>query len=343
MSEAVNNRDLNDFQKMSLARDIVKVEARALADLSENIPVEFAEAVQLIVNCSGAIIVAGVGKAGWIGQKISASFASTGTRSHFLHPGEAMHGDLGRIGPEDVVLVFSNSGSTEEVVRLLPTLAKLGVKVIAVTGKNKSELAKQADVVLDFGSVQEACPLGLAPTTSTTLMLALGDALALVASQMIQFSTIDFAKYHPGGSIGKKLATVDEIMRPLELCRVAKATQTIREILIGDGKQGRRIGAVVLINEDQTLAGIFTDSDLARLLQNQLDSQLDEPIANAMTTSPITIASGTRMNQAIDILATRSLSELPVVDDQNRPLGMIDITDIVGILPTTKIPEQSQN
>ncbi len=333
MSEAANNSIMNDFQKLSLARDIVKAEARALSDLSENIPIEFTKAVDLIVGCEGAVLVAGVGKAGWIGQKISASFASTGTRSHFLHPGEAMHGDLGRVGPNDLVIIFSNSGETEEVIRLLPTLSKLKVPLIAITGKSNSGLGSHADVVLDYGAVQEACPLGLAPSTSTTLMLGMGDALALVSSKVRDFTSIDFARYHPGGSLGKKLAIVDEIMRPLDQCRVAKRTETIREILISDSRHGRRIGAVLLVEEDQTLAGIFTDSDLARLLQNQQDSLLDQSIENVMTQTPVTVESGNRVSLAIDILGTRSLSELPVVDSENRPIGMIDITDVVTLLP----------
>jgi len=336
MSQAARKtlKNMTPFQQLALARDIIQSETQALKKLAERLPIDFPDAVNAIVHCRGAVIVVGIGKAGWIGQKLSASFASTGTRSHFLHPGEAIHGDLGRVGPEDVVLVLSNSGETEEVVRLLPMFKRLDVRMIAITAKTDSTLGTQADWVLDYGTVQEACPFGLAPTTSTTLMLALGDALVLVAAEVRSFSPTEFAQYHPGGSLGKKLATVDEIMRPIERCRVGKQNETVRQILVSHHLPGRRSGAILLTCDQGKLAGIFTDSDLARLLENQQDSALDAPISNVMTRSPVTVISGTRMLEAIEILASRSISELPVVSKTNQPLGIIDITDVVGILPT---------
>ena len=327
-------KQLTPFEQLSLARDIIRNEAESLTSLADRLPTDFSESVNKIVACKGSVLVAGVGKAGWIGQKLSASFASTGTRSHFLHPGEAMHGDLGRVGPNDVVLVLSNSGETEEIVRLLPTLAKMDVSVIAMTANGKSTLGRGASLVLDYGSITEACPMGLAPSTSTTVMLALGDALALVASQVRQFTHLDFAKYHPGGSLGRKLATVDEIMRSLDQCRIAHQTETIREILVSKHHEGRRSGAIMLVDDENHLVGIFTDSDLAKLLEHQRDAAIDLPISEVMTQSPVTVLSGERIQQAVDILSARSISELPVVNEKNELLGMIDITDVVGVLPS---------
>jgi arabinose-5-phosphate isomerase len=332
MSQAAHSKSLrvSAFQQMAMARDIIQSETRALRELADRLPIDFPKAVSQIVECRGAVIVTGIGKAGWIGQKLSASFASTGTRSHFVHPGEAIHGDLGRVGEDDVVLVLSNSGETEEITRLLPSFRSLQVPIIAITGKPDSTLAKQASVVLDFGNVREACPLGLAPTTSTTMMLVLGDALALVTSEVRSFTSIDFAKYHPGGSLGRKLAIVDEMMRPLDRCRVANQRETVRETLVTHHQSGRRSGAILLVDDSGNLVGLFTDSDLARLLEDQRDAALDEPIDQVMTRKPLVIASGSRMSQAIETLASRSISELPVVAANGKPLGMIDITDIVG-------------
>jgi arabinose-5-phosphate isomerase len=326
---------LTTFEQLRFAQDIIRHESNALGRLAEQLPLEFSDAIQVLLNCRGAVIVMGMGKAGWIGQKISASLASTGTRSHFLHPGEAMHGDLGRIADDDCALILSNSGETEEIVRLLPVLKQRNTSLIAITGQAQSALAKAAHVVIDYGTVQEACPLGLAPTTSTALMLALGDALALVAARMRQFTQVDFAKFHPGGSIGKKLTTVDEIMRPLDRCRVANDSQTIREILISASRPGRRSGAILLVDEAGRLSGIFTDSDLARLLEKQQDAAIDSPISHVMTRNPTCTTSGARTLQAIELLAARSISELPVVDQDNRPIGLVDITDVVGLLPNT--------
>ena len=316
---------------MSLARDVIRNEIAAMEKLSERLPIDFPRAVETIAACQGSLIVCGIGKAGWIGQKISASFASTGTRSHFLHPGEAFHGDLGRVGPDDVVLVLSNSGETEEVTRLLPTFDNLDIPVIAITATADNSLAKSAASVLDYGRVTEACSLGLAPSTSTTLMLALGDALVLVTSQARRFSANDFARFHPGGSLGRKLASVDEVMRPLRSCRVGNDQQTVRATLVMQRKSTRRTGAVLLVDKGGKLSGLFTDSDLARLLGSQQDDSLDQPICEVMTSDPLTIQSGSKMSAAIDLLAAHSISELPVTDRAGRPIGLIDITDVVGL------------
>ena len=321
------------FERLRVATEVLLQESAALERLAKNIPLGFSDAVDLILECRGCVIVTGMGKAGWIGQKISASLASTGSRSHFVHPAEAMHGDLGRIAREDVVLALSNSGETQELLQILPSLKKLNVTLIAITGKSNSTLARDSDALIDYGRVTEACHLGLAPSTSTTIMLALGDALALVVSQSRQFQATDFAKYHPGGTLGRKLSTVDELMRPIDRCRVARLSERVREIYVRSSVSERRVGVILVVDDQQRLAGIFTDSDLARLLERRRDNLLDQPIEQVMTGNPISVRSGSGAVQAIDLLATRNISELPVVDLDSRPVGIIDITDVISLLP----------
>lgn len=323
--------NLTPFEQLQIARDVVRSEAEALARLANRLPDDFCDAVDRIANCQGAVIVTGMGKAGWIGQKISASLASTGTRSHFLHPAEAFHGDLGRIAPQDIVLAFSNSGETAELLQIIPFLQESCIPVVAVTGNPKSSLAKHAVVCLDYGRTSEAGHLGLAPSTSTTVMLALGDAIALVVSRLRAFRDIDFAKFHPGGSLGRKLALVDEVMRPLSRCRVALETETVRQIYVRHGGHERRVGVILIVSDGGRLTGLFTDSDLARLLERKEDEKFDLPIAELMTRSPVSVSSGSKTALAIETLACRSLSELPVIDKDGKPIGLIDITDVINI------------
>jgi arabinose-5-phosphate isomerase len=333
MAAAPASIPYSPFEQLCLARQIVRIEGQTLLTLAERIGDEFCRAVTIVQAARGSVIVSGMGKAGLIGQKIAATLASTGTRSHFLHPAEAIHGDLGRVHADDVALILSFSGRTEEVVRILPSFPTLGVPIIAVTGQPESPLGKQAAVTLDLGSIREACPLGLAPTASTTAMLALGDALALVLSQGREFTADDFARFHPGGNLGRKLSRVEDVMRPLAQCRVANESQTLRQTLVAQSRPGRRTGAIMITDGTAALAGIFTDSDLARLLEANRDAAIDGPLADVMTRNPSTVAAGSLLAAACEILSRRKLSELPVVDDQGRPLGLIDITDVVGIEP----------
>ncbi len=313
-----------------LARQIIEAEASTLRTLAELLSEDFSQAVKLLLRAKGAVVVSGMGKAGHVGQKIAATLCSTGTRSYFLHPAEAIHGDLGRIHPEDIALVLSASGETEEIVRLIPSLQKLGAALIAVTCKPESTLARGATITLDLGPIQEACPLGLAPSATTAAMMALGDALALVVSQARGFSAEDFARFHPGGSLGRRLAKVEEFMRPLTECRVARENQTLRSALVNQSRPGRRTGAIMVVNEAGKLTGIFTDSDLARLLESRREAFIDQPISQVMTGSPQSVLSGTLLPAACEILAAKKISELPVVDSAGQPLGLVDITDIVG-------------
>jgi arabinose-5-phosphate isomerase len=322
---------LSPFEQLRLGREVVRAEGRTLLALADRLGEEFCHAAALISASRGSVIVSGMGKAGLIGQKIAATFASTGTRSHYLHPAEAIHGDLGRVHADDIVLMLSFSGKTEEVVRILPSLRSLGTAIVALTGDTSSPLAQHAAITLDLGSINEACPLGLAPTASTAAMLAVGDALSLVVSRSKGFSADDFARFHPGGSLGRKLARVEEVMRPREQCRVAKQSQTLRETLVAQSRPGRRTGAIMIVDETDQLVGIFTDSDLARLLEANRDRAIDGPLTDVMTHSPTTIGAGELLPTACEILSHRKISELPVVDQAGRPIGLIDITDVVGL------------
>jgi len=330
---------LSPFEQLRFARQIIQSEGRALGDLAARLDSGFCRAVDTVYLCCGSVIVTGIGKAGLIGQKIVATLASTGTRSHWLHPAEAVHGDLGRIHSSDVVLVLSQSGETEEVVRLLPSLADLRVPVLALTGSADSTLGRAATVVLEIGHVEEACSLGLAPSTSTTAMLALGDALALVVSRMRSFGREDFARFHPAGSLGRKLSRVEHHMRPLTRCRVARDSKTVRQVFVDLSRPGRRTGAIMLVDAEEKLSGIFTDSDLARLFERCRDREFDGPIQNVMTRGPVVVLLGTVMSEALGLMARRKISELPVVDDSGRPLGLIDVTDLVGELPGDSVTE----
>lgn len=319
--------------QLGYAREIIHMEARALEAVGTRLDASFCRAVDLVYRCIGNVIVSGMGKAGLVGQKIAATLASTGSRSHFLHPAEAIHGDLGRIHRDDVVVMLSQSGETEEVVRLLPSIRQIGTPLVAITGQASSSLAKSANIVIELGPLQEACSLGLAPSTSTTAMLAVGDALALVASRMRGFSRDDFARFHPGGSLGRQLARVDDYMRRLSDCRIAASSRVLREVLIEARLPSRRTGAIMIVDHTGQLQGIFTDSDLARLFESRRDGLLDGPVRNVMTKNPATVPQGSMMNDAVTIMAERRISELPVVDATGCPAGLLDITDIVALYP----------
>jgi arabinose-5-phosphate isomerase len=330
-------------EQLRYAREIIHLEGQALLQLASRLDTEFCRAVDLIFQVRGSVIVTGMGKAGLIGQKIAATLASTGTRSHFIHPGEARHGDLGRVHPHDVMLILSQSGETEEITRLLPTLKEWNVPIIAVTASRTNPLARSAKAVIELGKVKEACSLGLAPSTSTTAMLAMGDALALVVSRMRAFTRDDFAKFHPAGNLGRQLAKVEEYMRPLSECRLALCSQTVRQVFSERRKAVRRTGATMIVSPDQKLRGIFTDSDLARLFESRRDQAVDGPIRDVMTKTPCTIPSGSFVLDAVKLMADRKISELPVVDAVGAPVGMIDITDLVGLIPEEKSPSAEKS
>jgi arabinose-5-phosphate isomerase len=329
---------LSPFEQLRFARQVVLTESRALAQVADRLDGEFCRAVQLVFHCQGSVIVCGMGKAGLVGQKIMATLASTGTPSHCLHPAEAVHGDLGRVHRRDVMLVLSQSGETEEIVRLLPSLVELGAPIVAITSMAASTLGRAAAVTIELGRLEEACTLGLAPSTSTTAMLAVGDALALVVSQMRRFGREDFARFHPGGNLGYKLSRAEHHTRPLDQCRVASEEQTVRQVLVAASMPGRRTGAIMLVDAHGRLAGIFTDSDLAKLFEHRRDGELDGPIRNVMTKNPLCVDRNAMMVDAVAIMAERKISELPVIDSDGCPVGLIDITDVVALLPKETPP-----
>jgi arabinose-5-phosphate isomerase len=324
--------DAPDDDILARGREILRTEGEAVLAAAGALDGAFCRAVRLIEGCTGSVVVTGIGKAGLVARKISATLASTGTPSHFLHPAEALHGDLGALRGDDVVLALSQSGETEELTRLLPHVALRGVSIVALTARPESTLGRAAAVVVPTGSVREACELGLAPSTSTSLMLALGDALALVISGRRQFTPEDFAARHPGGSLGRQLMLVEEAMRPLAECRLAGSAETVRAVFARP-LPARRTGAVMVVGDGGRLEGIFTDSDLARLFERRSDDLLDAPIGRVMTPRPTTVPAGARLRDAVAILEARRLSELPVVDAEGRVLGLLDIVDLVGLVP----------
>ena len=329
-----------DNDALVFAKKIIEQEGSALLQLSKRLDSQFLAAVKRLQGCRGAVLVCGMGKAGLIGQKISATLCSTGTRSFFLHPAEAIHGDLGRVTKEDVLVVLSMSGETEELTRLLPSLRQLSGGLVAITSRADSSLARQSDVVIELGRMREADANGLAPSTSTAAMLAVGDALALTLSYRRDFRWQDFVRFHPGGSLGRKLTPVADMMRGIDECRVAGDTQSVRETFVTLRRQGRRTGAVMIVDATGKLVGIFTDSDLARLLETEADDSLDRSVRDVMTGDPITIEQTALMPAALRLLADYQISELPVVDAKATPVGMIDITDLVSWLPDDSAPRK---
>jgi arabinose-5-phosphate isomerase len=276
--------------------------------------------------------VTGIGKAGIIGRKISATLASTGTPSHFLHPAEAVHGDLGRLRKEDIVLVLSYGGETDEISRLINLVKQLEIRLIAITGNNDSQLAKHSDVVLCMGQVSEACPLGVAPSVSTTCMLAAGDALAFTVMKARNFGAEDFARFHPGGSLGAKLMTVEQSMmfKPGEKLPLAKTTDTIDDML-KSGVGVKRHGAVMIVDGSDKLAGIITDADLRRLFTSHGSKTMNLKVGDVMTANCKRIRLNSLAAEAMAIFHKHRIDELPVVDENDRPVGLIDVQDIVAI------------
>src|SRR4051794_4459296 len=310
------------------AREVIRAEAEAISQLSGRLNGAFAAAVEMVLDCTGRVVVTGMGKPGFIAQKISATFASTGTPSLFLHPAEALHGDLGRVVPGDLVIALSNSGETEEILRLLPALKRLGTPIIALTGGHRSSLAHAADIVLEIGPVPEACPLGLAPTASTAALLALGDALAMTVLHRRGFSPEQFAELPPAGALGRRLVRVREVMRTGAANPTVPASASLRETAAVMSTVGRP-GAASVVDGDGRLVGIFTDGDLRRLVQ-QDDVDFTRPVSAVMGRNPRTIAPDDLAITAAEILREGQIDQLPVVDDAGRPVGLLDIQDLLA-------------
>ncbi len=317
---------------LDYARRVILAEADAIASMTPIINGRFVQAAEMICNCTGSCIVSGIGKAGIIGRKISATLASTGTPSHFLHPAEAVHGDLGRLRREDVVMILSYGGETDEITRLINLVKQLGIRLIALTSDEDSTLGRHSDVVLCMGKVNEACPLGVAPSVSTTCMLTIGDALAFTVMKARHFSVEDYVRFHPGGSLGTKLMTVEQSMmfRPGEKLPIANASDSIREML-EKTNDVKRHGAVMVVDAEGRLAGILTDADLRRLLTKQGAAALDLKVADVMTPGCKRIRADALAAEATALFHKYRIDELPVVDADDRPVGLIDVQDIVMI------------
>lgn len=319
----------NYSSDIDFAKEVLFLESEAIKNQISRLGHHFQKAVDLIFACKGRVVVTGIGKAGIIGQKISATLASTGTPSYWIHSSEARHGDLGRIVEDDIVLALSNSGETEVVV-LLPFVKRIGVKVIAITGNNKSSLAMHSDVALDIGKIEEPCPLGLAPSASSTAMLALGDALALTIFKKRNLRKEDYAFYHPGGELGRKLLTVEMVMRKNEENPVAHEDASLKDVLDIMTETAGKPGAVSIVDQYNKLVGFFTDGDLRRHLRNGT-SILQGRVREVMTRSPKVIKSHCLVAEAYKVLKDYKIDQLPVVDDSNTPVGIIDVQDLLEV------------
>ncbi len=313
---------------LAVARRVIETEAEAVASLIPRLGEDFSRAVEILFNCRGRIIVTGMGKTGLIGRKISATLASTGSPSLSLHPAEALHGDLGMVGREDVVLAVSQSGDSYEIKALLPFIKQMGIKLIALTGRPDSPLARYSDVVLDTAVDREACPHNLVPTASTTAALALGDALAVALLEKRGFEKADFARLHPGGAIGKRLLLkVSDLMRTGPANPLVDSGVSVKETLFRI--TAARAGAAGVIDGAGRLAGIFTDGDLRRAIEKD-PGILDRAVGEAMTASPLTVAPDQLATEALRMLSERKIDELPVVDAEGKPVGMLDIQDLLN-------------
>ncbi len=319
---------------LDYARQVFAHEGEVIRKLGERVGADFEAAVAAILLCTGKekqnrgrVVVTGMGKAGIIGQKIAATFSSTGTPALFLHPAEAVHGDLGAVQPEDLILALSNSGETEEVLRFLPEVRRIGARVMAITSSNENTLASHSDVVLELGDIEEACPLGLAPSASTAAMLAVGDALALTVLKARGFTAEDYARYHPAGDLGRQLLKVSELMRTDERCPKVLPDTPVLEVLTA---MMPRAGAACVVDDDGKLLGFFTDGDFRRHYSGGEMNAASDPIKKYMTAAPLTIRPEQLAAQALEVMRKRQFDELPVVDAENRVVGMLDVQDLLS-------------
>ncbi len=317
-------------------RTVLRTAAASLLRIADQLDSAFEEAALSILRSKGRVVTSGIGKAGHIARKASSTFASTGTDSIFLHPAEALHGDLGRVTAEDVVLLFSNSGQSAELVRLLSPLRGIGAKIVALTSDPASPIAKESDVAIAYGRVEEAGHLGLAPTTSTTVLLALGDALAMAVAGLRQFTPSEFARFHPGGALGRSLMHVGEVMRRGDANPIALDTSRLIDVVHQMSSTPGRPGAISLVDANGELTGFYTDGDFRRQMERALDSAdrdfKNRPISEYMSKNPLTISPDRLATEAARILRERRIDQLPVVDATRRPIGLIDVQDLLDIL-----------
>jgi len=315
------------LNSVARARQVFDIEAAAITGLKGRIGNNFIRAVELMQKTKGRVVVCGMGKTGIIAQKFSATLASTGTPSLFLHTAEAIHGDLGRVTAQDLVIILSNSGTGEEMRQLLPLLKKIGSRIIALTGNPQSILARYSDVVLDVSVKKEACPLGLAPTASTTATLAMADALAVCVLEGKGFREKDFAFFHPGGALGKRLLLkVEDIMRTGKANPVVHQDKKVSEVLLEITQS--RAGSATVVDKKGKLIGIFTDGDLRRHLESDRNL-INRRISEVMTRGPRAVTKGTLAAEAMHVLREKKIDEVPVVDSRGRPIGLLDVQDLL--------------
>jgi arabinose-5-phosphate isomerase len=308
------------------ARRVLEIEARALSELVGRLDDGFVRAVDILVGCQGRVVVTGMGKSGLVGQKISATLSSTGTPSFFLHAAEALHGDLGRLVSGDVLVALSYSGETEQLLRLLDTVKRLGIPLISLTGSPASTLAQASDVVIDVGIGQEACPLGLAPTASTTAMLAMGDALAMAVLEKKGFTEDDYAALHPGGGMGVKLRRVENVMHTGERVPRVRSGTPISDVIYEMSRKG--LGLTTVVGEGDLLVGFVSDGDLRRFFQREGNRALGLTAADCMTCTPLTIGRRELATSALRLMESRKITALPVVDHDGRLEGVVHIHDL---------------
>ncbi len=312
---------------LSQGKEVLEIEAEAISQLIKHLNENFVAAVELLYNCKGRTIVIGMGKPGIIAKKLSATLASTGTPSFFLHSAEAAHGDLGMATNNDVAVILSNSGETEEIIKILPSIKKLGLKIISLTGNLDSTLAQNSDIVLNTKVEKEACKLGLSPTASTTAMLAMGDALAVVLLQKRGFKREDYAFFHPGGVLGKRLLLkAEDIMRQNEANPLVKESELVKDVLLKITQA--RAGAASVVDDKGILIGIFTDGDLRRHLKANINL-LEMKVNEVMTKSPTVINKDKLVAECLKIFEQKKIDEIPVVDENNRLIGLLDIQDVL--------------
>lgn len=317
---------INGDRALALAREVLDTEADAVRALRDQLDDGFVEAIDFILGCRGRVVVSGIGKSGHIARKLAATFASTGTPAFFVHPAEASHGDLGMVTSDDVFVAMSNSGESEELVAILPLIKRLGAKLISITGRPQSSLAKLADVHLNAGVSKEACPMNLAPTASTTAALALGDALAVAVLDARGFGADDFARSHPGGALGRRLLTyVRDVMRTGDQVPKVVGAATVRDALFQ--LTAKRMGMTAIVDEDDRVQGIFTDGDLRRVLERAGDFR-DLPIASVMTHGPRTIGPDQLAVEAVELMERHRINQMLVVDDSGTLIGALNMHDL---------------
>lgn len=326
---AASRRRSTRRAQLTWARTVLDTEARAIASLSSKLGDSFIEAVELLGACTGRVVTMGIGKPGFIAQKLSATLASTGVPSLYLHPAEAAHGDLGRVVSGDVVVALSNSGTTEEILRLLVPLKRQRVKVVALTSDPKSPLARGSDVVVDIGAIDEACPIGLVPTASSAALLAMSDALAMTLAWQRELTPERYAHFHPGGKLGRSVLKVKEVMRAGDANPLVRDSASISKALVVMTNTPGRPGATNVIDRAGKLVGIFTDGDFRRLAE-QGHMQLGNAVSSVMAKRPRTIGPDELVLTAAAMMRETKVDQLPVVDSHGRPVGLVDVQDLLA-------------